>query len=182
MNYYHQTTFTCNLKLDWWSWFWFSDEQCGVLFLLNQYTNRNVKTNMVLVWFLWLMCCCFFVLEQLLNYSFKMDTFLGQMTAVLLYTAGSLVHQLIIVITVYVTCVVFKAIDLYLFRFFICLSTFNSNKAEWIHINCQYVPMICFSFLGCSQHSQYVFSGTVPALPVSTGNTLTPTGHTGELH
>lgn len=76
------------------------------------------------------MCCCFFVLEQLLNYSFKMDTFLGQMTAVLLYTAGSLVHQLIIVITVYVTCVVFKAIDLYLSWFFICLSTFNSNKAE----------------------------------------------------
>lgn len=124
----------------------------------------------------------FFVLEQLLNYSFKMDTFLGQMTAVLLYTAGSLVHQLIIVITVYVTCVVFKAIDLYLSWFFICLSTFNSNKAEWILIKCQYVPMICFSFLGCSQHSQYVFSGTVPALPVSTGNTLTPTGHTGELH
>lgn len=71
----------------------------------------------------------FFVLEQLLNYSFKMDTFLGQMTAVS-YTAGSLVHQLIIVITVYVTCVVFKAIDLYLSWFFICLSTFNSNKAE----------------------------------------------------
>lgn len=41
---------------------------------------------------------------------------------------------------------------------------------------------VCVCFLGCSQHSQYVFSGTVPALPVSTGNTLTPTGHTVKLH
>lgn len=41
---------------------------------------------------------------------------------------------------------------------------------------------VCLCFPGCSQHSQYVFSGTVPALPVSTGTTLTPTGRFMELH
>lgn len=49
------------------------------------------------------------------------------------------------------------------------------QKAEWVSDNCQHVSMVCVCvrFLGCSQHSQYVFSGTVPALPVSTGNTDT---------